>query len=42
MLGLNESDMSGPNEFASGEVADLVARTMITVANEHASEGFRR
>jgi hypothetical protein len=41
-LGLNESDMDGPNEFSSGEVEERVARTIIAVTNEHASESFRR
>jgi hypothetical protein len=41
-LGFNESDMDVPNEFAGGEVEDPVARTIVTLANEHASEGVRR
>jgi PIN domain nuclease of toxin-antitoxin system len=41
-LGLNESDMNGQNEFARRKVEDPVARTIIAIANEHASEGFRR
>jgi hypothetical protein len=42
MLGLNESDMDGPNEFAICEVEDPLARTIIAIANEDASESFRR
>jgi hypothetical protein len=42
MLGLSTRDIFGPNEFASGEVEDPIARTIIAVAIEHASEGFRR
>jgi hypothetical protein len=41
-LGLSESDMDGPNELSSGEVEEPVARTIIAVTNEHASESFRR
>jgi hypothetical protein len=41
-LGLNESDMNGQNEFARRKVEDQVARTIIAIANEHASESFRR
>jgi hypothetical protein len=41
-LGLKESGMDGPNEFANGNVEDPVARTIIAVANEHAPEDFRR
>jgi hypothetical protein len=41
-LGLVESDMDGPNEFANCEVEDPVAQTIIAVANEHATYGFRR
>jgi hypothetical protein len=40
-LGLNESGMDGPNEFSSGEVEEPIARTIIAVTNEHASESFR-
>jgi hypothetical protein len=36
-LGLNESDMDCLNEFTCGEVKDLIARTIIAVANEHAA-----
>jgi hypothetical protein len=31
-LGVNERDMDGPNEFASGEVEDPIARTIIAIA----------
>jgi hypothetical protein len=41
-LGLNESDMDGPNEFARREVEDPIPRAIIAIANEHASERFRR
>jgi hypothetical protein len=41
-LGLNENDMDGLIEFARREVEDPVARTIIAIANEHASESFRR
>jgi hypothetical protein len=41
-LGLNESDKDGPNELSSGEVEEPLARTIIAVTNEHASESFRR
>jgi hypothetical protein len=34
--------MDGPNKFAKREVEDPVARTIIAIANEHASESFRR
>jgi hypothetical protein len=41
-LGLVESDMDGPNEVANYEVEDPIARTIIAVANEHATYDFRR
>jgi hypothetical protein len=41
-LGLNESDMDGPNELSNGEVEKPVPRTIIAITNEHASESFRR
>jgi cobalamin-dependent methionine synthase I len=37
MLGFNESDMDGPNEFAGGEVENPIARAIIAVSNEHAA-----
>jgi hypothetical protein len=41
-LGLNESDMDGPNELSIGEVEEPVARSIIAVTTKHASESFRR
>jgi hypothetical protein len=40
MLGFNENDMDGPNEFDGGKVENPVARVIIEVSNEHAAERF--
>jgi hypothetical protein len=37
VLGFNEGDMDGPNEFAGGEVEIPVARAIIALPTGHAS-----